>query len=92
MSMAGNKTNDFYAQLEPYVDFSQGAVSPSPHTELPPSGCSCQRVSNSVIVSKQVPWLPAVRPEATSYVASFCVSALLVGQLRWPWCMRMGLC
>ena len=27
MSMAGNKTNDFYAQLEPYVDFSEGAVS-----------------------------------------------------------------
>ena len=27
MNMAGNKTNDFYAQLEPYVNSGEGAVS-----------------------------------------------------------------
>lgn len=29
MDMSGNKTNSFYSELEPYVDFSEGAVSPS---------------------------------------------------------------
>ena len=41
MNMAGNKTNDFYAQLEPYVDFSEGAVSPTSHNELPSSCRTC---------------------------------------------------
>ncbi len=36
MNMAGNKTNDFYAQLEPYVNSGEGAVSPISHNELFP--------------------------------------------------------
>jgi len=29
MDLSGNKSNSFYSELEPYVDFSEGAVSPS---------------------------------------------------------------
>ena len=36
MNMAGNKTNDFYAQLEPYVNSGEGAVSRISHNELFP--------------------------------------------------------
>ena len=63
MNMAGNKTNDFYAQLEPYVDFSEGAVGPNPHTALPSSCRFCQRISDSMILSKPVSYLPTACPE-----------------------------
>ena len=49
MNMAGNKTNDFYAQLEPYVTSGEGAVSRISHNELFPSCCSCQTTSDPSI-------------------------------------------
>ena len=29
MDLSGNQTNEFYSQLEPYINNSDGAVSPS---------------------------------------------------------------
>ena len=66
MNMAGNKTNDFYAQLEPYVEFSEGAVSPNSYNELPSSRCSCQRISDCMMTSKPVPYLSTACPKATT--------------------------
>ena len=54
MNMAGNKTNDFYAQLEPYVDFSQGAV--SSRNELLYPFRSCQRLTITATASKSAPF------------------------------------
>ena len=66
MNMAGNKTNEFYAQLEPYVDFSEGAVSPVSYDELLSSNRSCQRISKSMTLSKPVSYLPIVCPKVTT--------------------------
>ena len=44
MNMAGNKTNDFYAQLEPYVNSGEGAVSRISHNELFASSRSCHTI------------------------------------------------
>ena len=46
MNMAGNKTNDFYAQLEPYVNSGEGAVGRISHNELFPSCRFSQTISN----------------------------------------------
>ena len=75
MNMAGNKTNDFYAQLEPYVDFSEGAVSPDSHNELPSSCRSRQSISTFMMLSKAVSYLPIACTALTIFKPSFCVLA-----------------
>ena len=63
MNMAGNKTNDFYAQLEPYVTSGEGAVSRISQNELFPSCRSCQTISDPNPGSESASHSPTACPD-----------------------------